>query len=130
MVSTMASPVFADAANATRATRLPQNPIVTPASSEKLGDNINGPSLIKVPSWVKHPLGKYYLYFAHHGGKSIRLAFASELKGPWHIYEPGTLRLEQAHAVTITLLRPTCTSIPVVANCECTSIVLPALQEM
>jgi hypothetical protein len=86
----------ADAAGAAWATRLPENPIVTPASSDTLGDNINGPSLIKVPSWVKHPLGNYYLYFAHHGGKFIRLAYAAELQGPWHIYAPGTLRLEQA----------------------------------
>ena len=32
----------------------------------KDGDNINGPSLIKVPDWVENPLGKYYLYFSHH----------------------------------------------------------------
>ena len=30
------------------------------------GENINGPSLIRVPSWVKNPLGRYYLYVAHH----------------------------------------------------------------
>ena len=30
--------------------------------------NINGPSLIKVPHWMENPLGKYYLYFAHHKG--------------------------------------------------------------
>ncbi|HEV7612657.1 MAG TPA: hypothetical protein VGO37_12315 [Steroidobacteraceae bacterium] len=96
IVSTMTFPVFADEVHPTKATRLPRNPIVTPASSETLGDNINGPSLIRVPSWVKHPLGKYYLYFAHHGGKFIRLAYAAELQGPWHIYAPGTLRLEQA----------------------------------
>jgi hypothetical protein len=96
IVATMVFPISADAAYPTRATRLPQNPIVTPASSDTLGDNINGPSLIRVPSWIKHPLGKYYLYFAHHGGKYIRLAYAAELQGPWHIYGPGTLRLEQA----------------------------------
>ena len=26
------------------------------------GNNINGPSLIKVPDWIINPLGKYYLY--------------------------------------------------------------------
>jgi hypothetical protein len=41
-------------------------------------------------------VGKYCLYFAHHGGKYIRPAYAAEIQGPWHIYEPGTLRLEQA----------------------------------
>lgn len=76
--------------------RLPGNPIVTPASSTTLGDNINGPSLIRVPEWVEQPLGRYYLYFAHHAGKFIRLAYADRLSGPWKIHEPGTLRLEQA----------------------------------
>ncbi|MBX7257532.1 MAG: hypothetical protein K1Y02_14310 [Candidatus Hydrogenedentes bacterium] len=60
------------------------------------GKNINGPSLIRVPEWLPNPLGKYYLYFAHHGGKYIRLAYSDNLAGPWKVYEPGTLKLEQA----------------------------------
>ena len=28
------------------------------------GENINGPSLIKVPDWIKSPLARYYLYFS------------------------------------------------------------------
>jgi hypothetical protein len=79
-----------------RATRLPENPVVTPKSSQTLGENINGPSLIRVPTWVERPLGRYYLYFAHHGGKFIRLAYADRLGGPWKIHEPGTLRLAEA----------------------------------
>ena len=79
-----------------RAVRFPQNPIITPASSATLGENINGPSLIRVPPWVGQPLGQYYLYFAHHAGKFIRLAHADRLSGPWQIYEPGTLRLDEA----------------------------------
>lgn len=78
------------------ARRLPGNPIVTSASSTTLGDNINGPSLIRVPKWIRHPLGRYYLYFAHHEGQSIRLAYADRLSGPWRIYEPGTLQLAGA----------------------------------
>ena len=31
------------------ATRLPQNPLVTVDSSPTLGDNVNGPSVIRVP---------------------------------------------------------------------------------
>ena len=77
--------------------RFPNNPIIRP---EMLpghdGGNINGPSLIRVPGWLPHPLGKYYLYFANHHGKYIRLAYADHLAGPWKIYEPGTLRLEEA----------------------------------
>ena len=75
--------------------RFPQNPIVHP---EMLpgddGENINGPSLIRVPDWVEDALGRYYLYFAHHRGKYIRMAYAEDLAGPWKIYEPGTLRLD------------------------------------
>jgi hypothetical protein len=79
-----------------RVVRFTQNPIITPGSSQTIGDNINGPSLIRVPSWVARPLGRYYLYFSHHAGKFIRLAYASQLAGPWTVYEPGTLRLEEA----------------------------------
>ena len=49
----------------------------------KDGDNINGPSLIKVPNWVKNPLGKYYLYFSHHDGKYIRMAYSNKIEGPY-----------------------------------------------
>ena len=75
--------------------RFAENPIIKPELLKNGdGDNINGPSLIKVPDWVKSPLGKYYLYFAHHQGKHIRLAYADNLKGPWKIYEKGTLKRE------------------------------------
>jgi hypothetical protein len=77
--------------------RFPNNPIIRP---EMLpghdGGNINGPSLICAPAWLPKPLGKYYLYFANHHGKYIRLAYADQLAGPWKIYEPGTLKLEEA----------------------------------
>ena len=58
------------------------------------GANINGPSLIRVPSWVEGALGRYYLYFAHHSGSYIRMAYADELAGPWTIHEAGTLPIE------------------------------------
>lgn len=76
--------------------RFKHNPIVTP---EMLpgddGSNINGPSLIRVPDWIESPLGKYYLYFAHHNGTYIRLAYADSLEGPWKIHGPGVLRIEE-----------------------------------
>lgn len=76
-------------------TRLPTNPIVTPDMDERIGHNINGPSLIQAPDWLPDPLGRYYLYFAHHQGAFIRLAYANDLAGPWTVYTPGTLHLEQ-----------------------------------
>lgn len=75
------------------ATRIPGNPLITPLSG-KIGSNINGPSVIKVPKWVKRPLGKYYMYFAHHNGKYIRLAYADKPEGPWKIYKKGCLDLK------------------------------------
>ncbi len=80
------------------ARRLPNNPIIsasTPGADPDMTTNINGPSLIRVPAWVTNPLGRYYLYFAHHHGGHIRLAYADELSGPWQIYEPGVLHLEE-----------------------------------
>ena len=61
-----------------------------------LGKNINGPSLIRVPAWVENPLGKYYLYFGHHNGAYIRMAYADRLQGPWTIHAPGVLHVDDA----------------------------------
>jgi hypothetical protein len=77
------------------ATRFAENPLVTLRSDPSIGDNINGPSVIKVPAWVKRPLGKYYMYFAHHRGTHIRLAYADSLHGPWKIYKPGVLNVSE-----------------------------------
>jgi hypothetical protein len=74
--------------------RLSNSPIIRPemlAAGD--GENINGPSLIRAPAWLPGRLGKYYLYFAHHRGQYIRLAYADRLEGPWTIHQPGTLRL-------------------------------------
>ena len=58
------------------------------------GDNINGASVIRLPDWLPsnqraHPAAKYYLYFAHHAGDYIRMAWAAELEGPWTLYHTG-----------------------------------------
>ena len=71
--------------------RLAQNPLITVASSTTLGGNVNGPTVIRVPDWVEHPLGRYYMYFANHMGDFVRLAYADRVTGPWTIYEPGVL---------------------------------------
>ena len=78
-----------------RALRIGKGPLVTPASHPVLGSNINGPSLIRVPDWVDRPLGRYYLYFAAHEGRSIRLAYADQLEGPWTIHAPGVLKIDE-----------------------------------
>jgi hypothetical protein len=84
--------------NTIRVQRFSANPLITSASSPTLGTNINGPSVIRVPEWLPEPLGRYYMYFAHHAGVYIRLAYADALEGPWKIYEPGTLHLSDAKA--------------------------------
>ena len=92
-VYVVVEPPAAHAAVQVTATRLPQNPLITLQSSASLGDNINGPTIIRVPPWIEKPLGRYYLYFAHHMGAYIRLAYADSIAGPWKIYEPGVLRV-------------------------------------
>ena len=42
-------------------TRLMDQPIIRPDLHPSIGQNIQGPSLIRVPDWVADPLGKYYL---------------------------------------------------------------------
>jgi len=79
-----------------RICRFETNPIIRPNMDDRMGDNINGPSLIRVPAWIPSPLGKYYLYFAHHQGTYIRLAFADELEGPWRLHGPGVLDLSDS----------------------------------
>ncbi len=82
-----------------RIERLADYPIITAAHDAPMVEhghaNINGPSLIRVPDWVRDPLGRYYLYFAHHQGSYIRLAYADALAGPWRMHEPGTLQIDQ-----------------------------------
>ena len=76
--------------------RLCDRPIIGPETHSSIGDNIQGPSLIRVPDWVKDPLGRYYLYFADHKGTYIRLAYANELSGPWQVHPPGSLHLKDS----------------------------------
>jgi len=78
--------------------RLGNGPVIyqgMPGLEGELGDNIDGPSVIKAPSWLHNPLGRYYMYFAHHRGEYIRLAYAEQPQGPWHVYQPGTLQFSQ-----------------------------------
>jgi hypothetical protein len=84
------------------AQRLAHRPIITVDNSPRLQQlaeaegyiNINGPSMILVPDWVENPLGKYYLYFSHHKGDFIRMAYGDMPEGPWTVYEAGVLSLE------------------------------------
>ena len=83
-----------------RVERLLDGPIIGPDLDPSIGVNIQGPSLIRVPDWVPDPLGAYYLYFADHKGRYIRLAHADDPLGPWRVYPPGSLSIEQSHFLT------------------------------
>ena len=87
-------------ASRVRVERLLDSPIIEPGLHPSIGENIQGPSLIKVPDWIEDPLGTYYLYFADHKGTYIRLAYADDLLGPWHIRAPGSLQIAGSHFLT------------------------------
>lgn len=76
-----------------RVERICDGPIIGPNMDRRMGSNINGPSLIRAPEWMASSPGRYLLYFAHHNGTYIRLTFAHQIDGPWHIYEPGVIDL-------------------------------------
>ena len=69
--------------------------LLTPKSHSSLGDNLNGPCVIEVPAWVAAPLGRFYMYFAHHKGRFIRMACANCLTGPWRVHASGVLTLQE-----------------------------------
>jgi len=83
-----------------RAIRPLDRPIITPDLHPSIGRNIPGPSAIRVPDWIAHRLGDYYLYFADHKGRYIRLAYANRLTEAWTIYPPGSLQLEKSCFLT------------------------------
>jgi len=65
------------------------------AGIARQGLNINGPCLIRVPEWAPcraHPDARYYLYFAHHLGQYLRMAWAPRLQGPWTLHNCGSHR--------------------------------------
>jgi hypothetical protein len=87
----------------------PRIQIITPAMlppGPDESDSINGPSLIRVPAWVQSPLGKYYLYFAHHTGKYIRMAYADRVEGPWKMRPGGVLHLDRQKVVSNHIASP------------------------
>jgi hypothetical protein len=79
-----------------RVERLLDRPIISANLHPSIGLNIQGPSMIRVPDWIENQLGDYYLYFADHKGRYIRVAYANNLLGPWRIYPPGSLQLEES----------------------------------
>jgi len=81
-------------------------PIIRPDMDARMGRNVQGPSMIRVPDWVEGALGRYYLYFADHKGSYIRLAYADAPEGPWRMHEAGSLDLRDSLFPTTPAERP------------------------
>jgi hypothetical protein len=68
------------------------------------GENINGPCVIRLPDWLHiekrvHPSANYYLYFGHHHGAYIRMAWAASLTGKWTLYNADSTVLPSKRGV-------------------------------
>lgn len=75
------------------------NPIITanmfPSNRRSSdGNNINGPCMIRIPDWIPtnrraNSNARYYLYFGHHDGDYIRMAWSRNPTGPFTLYRAG-----------------------------------------
>lgn len=85
------------------AERSSANPLLTTESPGMVVEhgfsNVNGPSVIRVPSWVEAPLGRYYMYFSHHRGSFIRLATADAVEGPWTVVPETVLHVDDTRTL-------------------------------
>lgn len=61
-----------------------------------MGDNIGGPSVIRLPAWADRSRGEYALYFADHRGSYLRIAYADRPEGPWRVHEAGCLDVSES----------------------------------
>ena len=78
------------------AIRIGDTAIISPDMDARMGGNINGPALIRMPDWAAGRLATYYLYFSDHKGTYIRLAYADRLTGPWTLHTPGVLDVKDS----------------------------------
>ncbi|AVK77586.1 hypothetical protein pmac_cds_898 [Pandoravirus macleodensis] len=82
------------------AARLADNPMVRADMMQPACDGAydsNFPTIIHAPQWLHPRLGEYYMYFSDHHGMFINMAYADHVGGPWRVYAPGTLHLEQVY---------------------------------
>ncbi|TIV98079.1 MAG: hypothetical protein E5V85_12585 [Mesorhizobium sp.] len=101
-----------------------RGPLITPDMLPgDEGASINGPSLVRMPDWAKGRLGAYHLYFAHHNGTYIRLAYSDAMEGPWRIHPGGALSLAECPFIKGTLRLRTCMSMRRTSGSSCISMV-------
>ncbi|ELR11021.1 Mimivirus related hypothetical protein [Acanthamoeba castellanii str. Neff] len=81
----------------------PDSPAILPSILPAADDtNINFPSIIAVPPWLRArgALGAYYMYFSSHKGAHVRVAYADSVEGPWTVHPNGTdITLDRVAAV-------------------------------
>ena len=63
-------------------------------ATAKQAQNINGPSMIRIPSWIPSDqradsTAVYYLYFANHSGRYIAMAWTELIEGPYTAFNIG-----------------------------------------
>lgn len=63
--------------------------------TENFKTNICNPCLVKVPDWCKNKLADYYLFYADHKGKFIKLAYSNNLFSKWKIKKGGVIHIRQ-----------------------------------
>ena len=78
-----------------RLVRFMDQPLLRVGDHPKIGQNINGPCVIRVPDWLGSALGRFYMYFAHHTGTFIKLAVSDDLQGPWRMIDRPPLHVSE-----------------------------------
>ena len=86
--------------------RIGDGPLLSAATHPDVGENFQGPAVIRTPDWLPGRLADYYMYFAAHDGDYIRLAYADDLAGPWTLYGPGSLKDTEVAPFTDTIAGP------------------------
>ena len=88
--------------------RAPENPLITPATHLGISANITMPSVLRAPDALAaaHGFGPYWMYFAAHDGRYIRLAHAPSVTGPWTNYTPGSLKDTEVAPFSNTISSP------------------------
>jgi hypothetical protein len=88
--------------------RSARNPLITPATHPGISNNITMPSVLRVPPALAATMGgdSYWMYFAAHDGRYIRLAHAAAPEGPWITYAPGSLKDTEVAPFSDTISSP------------------------
>ena len=82
--------------------RFSANPLISHQLTNM--SNINGPSVIRAPGWLRtitargYTIGRYLMYFSGRFSTGIRLASAEQLSGPWRFHPVPVLDVSDVRA--------------------------------